>query len=183
MTTDVRYTEMTGNNTTPIDLAGTTARPLYAGEASIHIAAPPEVVYARVADITHMGEYSPECRHCEWLDGATGPAVAVRFRGDNKGGFARWSRTCEIVVADRGHEFAFRTLPTRFARDSTLWRYRFEPTDGGGTTVTESYALTDAWLPVRIGEVVTRRPHKMPGNLRQTLDRIKAAAEGRAAHA
>ncbi len=89
MATDVRYTEMTGNNKTRVDQAGATTQPLYVGEVSIHIAAPAEAVYARVADVTHMGEYSPECRHCEWLDSATRPAVGVRFRGDNKMGLAR----------------------------------------------------------------------------------------------
>ena len=43
---------------------------------STEIAASPEVVYDLVADITRMGEWSPECYQCTWSKGATGPAVA-----------------------------------------------------------------------------------------------------------
>ncbi|MGO9154394.1 SRPBCC family protein [Mycobacterium sp.] len=39
------------------------------GRESIEIAAPPEVVYDLLADITRMGEWSPECCRCVWLDG------------------------------------------------------------------------------------------------------------------
>jgi hypothetical protein len=31
-----------------------------------------------------MGELSPECRRCEWIAGATGPAVGARFKGTNQ---------------------------------------------------------------------------------------------------
>ena len=54
-------------------------------EVSIEIAAPPERVYELVADITRMGDWSPECYHCEWTKGATGPAVGARFKAKNKG--------------------------------------------------------------------------------------------------
>jgi hypothetical protein len=30
-----------------------------------------------------MGDLSPECVSCEWIDGATGPTVGARFRGRN----------------------------------------------------------------------------------------------------
>ena len=33
-----------------------------------------------------MGEWSPECFHCAWTKGATGPAVGARFKAKNKGG-------------------------------------------------------------------------------------------------
>jgi hypothetical protein len=55
------------------------------------IEAPREVVYDLVTDVTRMGEWSPECVACEWVDGATGPAVGARFRGRNRHGLARWS--------------------------------------------------------------------------------------------
>ena len=41
------------------------------GSASIEINAAPEAVWALVADITRMGEYSPECVHAAWENGAT----------------------------------------------------------------------------------------------------------------
>ncbi len=114
-----------------------------AGEASVVIAADPAAVYDRVADVERIGERSTECHRAQWLDGA-GPAVGARFRGFNRSGrLARWTRTCEVVQADRSREFAFRTLPERdpSRRDSTTWRYVLEPT-ADGTRVVHSYAIT-----------------------------------------
>src|SRR5688500_3788588 len=108
------------------------------GEASVYVDAPPEKVYEVVTDVTRMGEWSPECRHCEWLDGATGPTVGARFKGSNKNGIFRWSTKPEVVVADEGREFAFAT--SLGGKDGTKWSYRFEP-EGGGTKVIESFEL------------------------------------------
>ena len=44
-------------------------------EVSTVVPAPPEQVYALVADVTRTPEFSPEVVSCRWLDGATGPAV------------------------------------------------------------------------------------------------------------
>lgn len=46
--------------------------------------ATPEQVWDLVSDVTKVGRYSPETFDAEWLDGATGPAVGVRFRGHVK---------------------------------------------------------------------------------------------------
>ena len=52
------------------------------GSASIEINASPEAVWALVADITRMGEYSPECVHAAWENGFTGPEVGAHFDSD-----------------------------------------------------------------------------------------------------
>ena len=78
------------------------------GQASVHIDAPPEFAYDLVSDVTRMGEWSPETYRCKWLRGASGPAIGARFEGYNRRGRARWSNTLEVLVADRGQEFAFR---------------------------------------------------------------------------
>src|SRR5918993_1034186 len=44
-------------------------------EVSTVVAAPPETVYALVADVTRTPEFSPEVTSCRWLDGATGPVA------------------------------------------------------------------------------------------------------------
>ena len=44
---------------------------------------PVDEVFAAVADITRMGDYSPECIAARWKGGATGPAVGAEFGGDN----------------------------------------------------------------------------------------------------
>ncbi|MFN2319379.1 MAG: hypothetical protein ABR500_06820 [Dermatophilaceae bacterium] len=55
-----------------------------------------------------MPELSPEIVSCEWINGATGPAVGAQFRAKNHAGRGPdWHNTPVITVADRGHEFAF----------------------------------------------------------------------------
>jgi uncharacterized protein YndB with AHSA1/START domain len=144
------------------------------GEASIHIDAPPERVYALVSDVTRMGEWSPETFHCEWVDGATGPTVGARFKGRNKQGLLRWSTTPEVIAADPGREFSFVTKMGD--REATRWRYRMEPS-GGGTELTESWETVSSPAPMKLFGTVFRRDQKLNDGIRQTLERIKAAAE------
>jgi hypothetical protein len=107
---------------------------------TVHIDAPPDVVYALVADVTRTPEFSPEIQRCTWLDGATGPTVGARFEAVNKvtRGPA-WKNRPVVVAVQPGSEFAF-SRTERFSR-TVVWRYRLEP-DGGGTRLTESYDVT-----------------------------------------
>ena len=89
------------------------------GRASIDIAAPPELVYDLIADVPRMGEWSPECYRCKWLDGTTSAAVGARFRGYNRVGRYRWATTAVITTADRGREFAFTVVHDETGRDET----------------------------------------------------------------
>jgi uncharacterized protein YndB with AHSA1/START domain len=50
-------------------------------QVSVEIAAPPDAVYDLIADVTRMGEWSPECVRCRWLDGAQEARPGARFRG------------------------------------------------------------------------------------------------------
>ncbi len=104
------------------------------------IDAPPERIYALVADMPRMGEWSPECQRVEWLGGSDNPVVGATFIGHNEGGPAnlmKWSRKGRVLAADPGREFAFVT--EEGGRESTEWHYRFEPAERG-TRVVESYA-------------------------------------------
>ena len=49
----------------------------------ITIARVPEDVYAMVADVTRMGEWSPVCKAC-WWDEGDGPRVGAWFTGRNE---------------------------------------------------------------------------------------------------
>ena len=124
-----------------------------------------------------MGAWSPECYRCQWVAPATGPAVGARFRGWNRFRGLRWSRLCEVVTADRGHEFVFRTVPTGVFRDVTVWGFRFEPQDGG-TLVEERYELEKQTLPFKLSDRVTGHPAALERGMQETLERIRRAAEG-----
>jgi hypothetical protein len=70
--------------------------------------------------------------------------VGARFRGYNRRGLIRWSRVCEVVTAEVGREFAYRTIPEPVdlsRRDSTTWTYLFTP-EATGTRVSHSYDVT-----------------------------------------
>jgi hypothetical protein len=151
------------------------------GSASIRVDAPAEVVYDRVADVTRTGEQSLECRSAEWLPGATPGAVGSRFRGRNKSGLARWSRVCEVVEADRGRRFAFRTVPERWdfmRKDSTIWGYTVTP-DGDGVVLTHDYQVVKMAVPVYRGLLALVFPHHrdMRPHLEHTVHALKTEIE------
>src|SRR5262249_7240734 len=144
------------------------------GKATIQIQAPPEKVYDMITDVTRMGEWSPETVRAEWVGGATGPAVGARFKGHNKLGIMRWSTTPTVKVADPGREFTFET--GRPGKEQTRWTYRFTPKDGR-TALTESVeALQDSGLQKLMAKPA-KRAAKLTGDIEQTLQRIKQAAE------
>jgi hypothetical protein len=155
-------------------------------EVSAVVAARPEDVYALVADVTRMPEFSPEVVSCRWLGDVTGPAVGARFEAVNASQAGkRWKNRPVVTVAEPGREFAF-SRSEAFAGTIT-WRYRFEP-EGEGTRVVESYEVE---RPVsRLGWLVIERIFKggnrreaLRAGMRTTLDRIRATAESARADA
>lgn len=147
------------------------------GEVRMHIDASPEKVWALLADVERMSEWSPECYRVKRLDGAGTPAtIGARFKGRNKSGLLRWSMTCEVKVADPGRELAWSTI--RGGRDIVMWRYQLEPSNGG-TDVTESFEAKRWPFDVRLFEdiVMRDRDRKREHAMRTTLERIKAVAE------
>jgi uncharacterized protein YndB with AHSA1/START domain len=152
--------------------------------ASMRMDAPPEAVYAVIADVTRTPEYSPEILRCTWLDGATEAVVGARFKAQNKvPNRPAWHNKPVITAVDPGRRISWaRTEP--FA-GTVEWTYRFEP-DGEGTLVTESYEMTTKLSPIGwfiIGVLFARKDRR--GDLRegmaQSLERVKAIVEAEAA--
>lgn len=146
-------------------------------EVSVSVSAPAGTLYDLVADVTRMGRWSPECTGGRWVDGAAGPAVGARFKGSNRHGLLRWSTRCTITKADPGRAFEWEV------RESGMrWGYRFEAQPDGGTTVTEYREQLRRPPPhirlvQRSGLIGRDREQLMLEGMRQTLDRLKAAAE------
>jgi uncharacterized protein YndB with AHSA1/START domain len=141
------------------------------------IAAPADEVYAMVADLTRMGEWSPENMGATWLGGATGAAPGARFKARNSAGRKEWSTTGKIMEAEPGRVLSFRV--TAVGAKVARWSYVFEPTDGG-CRVTESWdeernALIK-FLGKPVSGVADRATHNRAG-MEETLRRLKAAAE------
>ena len=149
-------------------------------ELSIHIDAPPLEVYELVADVTKTPEFSPEVQRCVWLDGATSATLGARFEATNKVHRGpSWKNRPVVTAADPGREFAFSR--TEKMSGTLIWRYRFEPEEGG-TRVTESYEVTKPLT--RMGWFVIGRLFGCPdrhadlhAGMQQTLSRLREAAE------
>jgi hypothetical protein len=146
-----------------------------AGTASVHIERTPDVVWAAIADITRMGEWSPECVAARWAGGASGPAVGATFEGDNEARVGsrvvkRWTTTSVVTACEPGAVFEF------LASEYTTWRYEFSP-DGTGTRVVESFAYEPKGFQGFVYDTVLRRRPMMTKGMNATLARVKSALE------
>jgi hypothetical protein len=144
---------------------------------SIVVARSPEDLYDMVTDVTQMGSWSPVCKACWWDEGA-GPHVGAWFTGRNEVPDRTWETRSQVVVADRGREFAFIVNGTW-----TRWGYTFTPVEGG-TRITESWEFLPggaAMFDERFGadapaQLATRAEAARTG-IPATLAAIKRAAE------
>lgn len=155
---------------------------------SIVVLAEPSAVYAQLSDPTAMGRWSPENRGAKVLGERRAAYVGMVFEGRNKRGKMGWTTRCTVTAADPGERFAFRVhaigakrprLPGAIA----TWEYRFEAVDGG-TRVTETWHDDRRAWPDFLANAFDRaatRGHTFAdfqrGNIRTTLERLKAALE------
>jgi uncharacterized protein YndB with AHSA1/START domain len=145
-------------------------------EVAVKINAPAEKVYDLITDVTQMGRWSPECTGGKWTGESTGPAVGATFKGSNRHGLARWTTHCTITKADPGKAFEWEVKES-----GMRWGYRFEPADDG-TLVTEyreQRAETPFYIKLvqRSGLIGRNREQMLVDGMRQTLERVKEAAE------
>ncbi|WP_433174943.1 SRPBCC family protein [Actinoallomurus sp. CA-150999] len=138
--------------------------------------ADPQDVYELIADVTRMGEWSPESTGAEWLSGEPG-AVGSTFRGDNRRPWVKWSTICTVTVADRGKRFAFTVKAA--GRPVATWEFEIAPRDGG-CEVTER-TLDQRSLFYKVTSVVTtglgRRSVRNRWTMERTLDALAHAVE------
>jgi uncharacterized protein YndB with AHSA1/START domain len=97
------------------------------------VAARPELVWDLVADVTRVGEWSPECIRSAWLGEPGRPHPGARFTGYNRlpNGF-EYEVTCVVTEADRPRAFAWVVLDDSGdpARPSSSWRYQIDTLPG-----------------------------------------------------
>jgi uncharacterized protein YndB with AHSA1/START domain len=146
-------------------------------EVSRDIAAPAEVVYAAISDVTRMGEWSAECDACQWHDGFDGPGIGATFDGHNRNGDHEWTTQGRVVEAEPGRAFVFEC--SMYGVHYSTWGYRIEPIDGG-CRVTE---WSDDLRPASALEFSRRlsgvddRAGRNRHSMRLTLDRLAAVLE------
>jgi uncharacterized protein YndB with AHSA1/START domain len=149
------------------------------GSVTVRMAASPEHVWSLVSDVTTIGRFSPETFEAEWLDGMTGPARGVRFRGhvrrNGKAWLVYWTK-CRITGCEPGRDFAFDVIGPG-GKTSVNWSYHFDPVDDG-TDVTESFQL-GASLALQLYAAFASKSRTRTNirNMQATLERIKEVAE------
>jgi uncharacterized protein YndB with AHSA1/START domain len=140
------------------------------------IAAPPDVVWSLISDVTRMGDWSPETTGCEWRKGATGPVEGARFRGRNQAGSRKWSTECVVTRAEPGRSFAFEVVVGPI--DVAEWSYRIEPT-ADGCRVEESWTDRRGWVAKKLGSLASGVSDRATHNrqtMERTLERLATAA-------
>lgn len=148
-------------------------------EATVRIAAPPEVVWGLVTDIEVPARFSSELQAVEWLD-------ETSFRGRNAhAAVGEWETTSFVV--ERDEPTAFTWAVSDPAHPSAMWGYRLEP-DGDGTLLTHwmrmgpaPSGLTPAIeaMPDKEERIIERRLGEHRANMEATLEGIKGIAEER----
>jgi hypothetical protein len=135
-------------------------------------------LYGLVADVTRMGEWSPQCRVC-WWDEGDGGGVGACFTGRNDDGKRTWETRSRVVVADPGREFAW-VVNDGWVR----WGFTIEPVDGG-TRLTESWVFQPEGIEGfrqrfgdRADEQIETRSQAAKHGIPVTLAAIKRTAEG-----
>ena len=100
------------------------------GHNEVVVDADAAAVWNVVVDVARVGEWSHECTGISFLGDATHAEPGARFRGRNRQGILRWGRVCEVISTD-DDELVWRTVPTKLNPDSSIWRIRVSPTEGG----------------------------------------------------
>ncbi|MDX6226493.1 MAG: hypothetical protein QOJ92_1263 [Frankiales bacterium] len=155
-------------------------------EHHVVVHAPRAEVWALVADPTRIGEFSPECVHSEWLDGATEAAVGARFAGTNRLGDEEWTRTCTVTECEPGARFGY-VVGDRFdGTPASGWVFEMSDSDEG-TALTQRFHHLPAGLtgvrlaadrhPERAADYIAARGAVLQEGMRTTLESMKKVLE------
>ncbi len=147
-------------------------------QESVVVDATPAEVYDLVSDITRTGEWSPVCTSCWWDDEAEAGRVGAWFTGHNEVPDRTWETRSQVVVADRGREFAW-LVGGAFVR----WGFVIEA-DGTSTRLTETWEFTPEGLAMfadkfgdRATDEIDDRTRQAYAGIPRTLAAIKRIVE------
>jgi hypothetical protein len=141
------------------------------------IAASPDTVWALIADLPRMGDWSPESTGGSWAKGATGPKLGAHFKGTNANGAKKWNTHSVVTACEPARAFAFDVSAVGFK--VATWRYLIEATDSG-CTVTETWTDSRGWVVKTVGTQksgVKDRADSNRAGMEKTLENLAAAVE------
>jgi len=137
----------------------------------------PQAAWELIADITRMGDWSPETTSAQWTRGSNGPAPGARFKGTNQMGSKKWRSDCVVTACVPGKRFAFDVTAGPFKVAG--WAYEFAPADSG-CLVTELWEDHRGALMTWISPVITGTKNRAGRNqetMAITLQRLASALE------
>lgn len=146
-------------------------------EASVHVSATPARVWALVGDVCRMPEWSPQVESTRLRSGFDDVRLGTQFTNRNRDGDLAWTTHAEVVRFEPEREIAFRV-----EENWVVWSFELSPETDGVRLVQRREApdgISDLSLQLTndfMGGVETFTA-SMRAGMRQTLDRIKAAAE------
>lgn len=155
-------------------MTGTLARH---GRSEAFARAPAEAVWRIVSDVTRVGEWSHECVAGRWLDAGGTAVPGARFKGRNRSGPWRWSRSCVFVDVDPPRTLAWRTGGLMGRWDSTEWRIELEATRSGTRIVQSYHIVRGSRLMARLYWLVVKAHRDRREALDSDLDRLARLAE------
>ncbi len=145
---------------------------------SVTVEVSTEKLYDLVSDITRTGEWSPVCTSCWWDDVVEAGQVGAWFTGRNELPDRTWETRSEVVVAERGREFAW-VVGGSFVR----WGFTLAPVETG-TSLTESWEFLPGGIAMfeeKYGDdarvQITDRTQQALDGIPKTLRAIKRIAE------
>ena len=99
-------------------------------EATIHVSAPPEVLWTLVSDIHLVASLSREVQEVAWLDDVREPAVGAAFKGRSRHPqVGEWTTMSRVVACDPPRVFAWAVENPD--DPAAVWRFELTPHEGG----------------------------------------------------
>jgi uncharacterized protein YndB with AHSA1/START domain len=156
-------------------------------EATVHVSAPPEVLWALVSDIHLVASLSREVQEVAWLDDVREPAVGAAFKGRSRHPqVGEWTTTSRVIACDPPRVFAWAVEDP--ADPAALWRFELTPRDGG--TQLRQWARMGpgfsllctaiAAMPDKEERIVAGRLREWQAGIEANLAALKELAEVRA---
>lgn len=145
--------------------------PLNVG-ATVEIKATPEQVWAVLADLGRMPEFSPELRKAFVFGG---PGLGANILGINRRKAVAWPTTSKVVRWEPARAIAWKTRES-----GATWVYELEPTPTGtavtGRRVLSSYTIGSKLMVPFLGGAAGHDAELNAG-IEATLNKIKAVVE------
>jgi hypothetical protein len=156
-------------------------------EATVHVSAPAEVLWALVSDIHLVASLSTEVQEVAWLDQVREPAVGAAFRARNRHpAVGEWTSTSRVIACDPPRVFAWAVHGPH--DPAATWRFELTPRENGTdlrqwARMGPGFSLLRkaiAAMPDKEERIVAGRLREWQAGIEANLTALKELAEARA---